>query len=169
MTVSVNGNDIAQIVQVAAIVGSIVATLVVGFIVYLMVRPSAPRARPRARRREADPAEAEELWRIVDLMERRLEVLERALADQLERPRAARTRAQDFCAGRGWPGFREEGMNMRGKRFEVDRENGKLAGVCAGIANRTGVDATIVRVGLVLVDDHGRVPVDADRLRRRRV
>lgn len=84
MTFSVNGNDIAQIAQVAATVGSIVATLVICLVVYLMVRPSR---KERARRaREADPVETEEMWRIVDLMERRLEVLERALADQLERP-----------------------------------------------------------------------------------
>lgn len=49
-------------------------------------------------------------------------------------------------------------MNMRGKRFEVDRENGKVAGVCAGIANMTGVDATIIRVGLVLVTIIGAFP-----------
>jgi len=41
-------------------------------------------------------------------------------------------------------------MNRRGTRFEVDRANGKLLGVCAGLANRTGVDATIIRIGLVL-------------------
>jgi len=41
-------------------------------------------------------------------------------------------------------------MNMRGRKFEVDRANGKVAGVCAGIANMTGWDVTIVRVGLVL-------------------
>ena len=41
-------------------------------------------------------------------------------------------------------------MSMRRTRFEVDRENGKLAGVCAGIANMTGLDATIVRVAFVL-------------------
>jgi phage shock protein C len=49
-------------------------------------------------------------------------------------------------------------MNMRGNRFEVDRENGKIAGVCAGIANLTGVDATIVRVALVLVTIMGAFP-----------
>jgi phage shock protein C len=41
-------------------------------------------------------------------------------------------------------------MNMRGRKFEVDRANGKIAGVCAGFANMTGIDVTIVRVGLVL-------------------
>ena len=42
-------------------------------------------------------------------------------------------------------------MNMRGRKFEVDRANGKIAGVCAGFANMTGIDVTIVRVGLVLL------------------
>jgi phage shock protein C len=41
-------------------------------------------------------------------------------------------------------------MNVRGKRFEVDRANGKVAGVCAGIAAMTGIDATIIRIGLVI-------------------
>lgn len=40
-------------------------------------------------------------------------------------------------------------MNMR-DGFEVDRSNGKLLGVCAGIANKIGVDATFVRVAFVL-------------------
>ena len=41
-------------------------------------------------------------------------------------------------------------MNIRGRRFEVDRENKKLLGVCAGIANQIGADPTIVRVGVVI-------------------
>jgi len=41
-------------------------------------------------------------------------------------------------------------MNIRGKRFEVDRANAKVAGVCAGIANMTGIDATIIRVVFVV-------------------
>ena len=49
-------------------------------------------------------------------------------------------------------------MNMGGKRFEVDRANGKVAGVCAGIANATGLDATILRVGLVIVTILGGFP-----------
>lgn len=39
---------------------------------------------------------------------------------------------------------------MRGNDFEVDRTNGKVLGVCAGIANRIGVDPIFVRVGFVL-------------------
>ena len=82
MTLSINGSDIAQIVQVAASVFSILLMLVVGWFVYLMVRPSRKgRERPA---READPAEAEEMWRIVDLMERRLALLERSLAERAE-------------------------------------------------------------------------------------
>jgi phage shock protein C len=49
-------------------------------------------------------------------------------------------------------------MNRRGNRFEVDRANGKLLGVCAGLANQTGVDATIVRVALVLATLIGAFP-----------
>lgn len=87
MTLSVDGNDIGQIIEIAATVGSIVAALVIGFIVYLMVRPSkAERARRKALP-PADPRESEEMWRVMDRMEGRLEVLERALADQIERPR----------------------------------------------------------------------------------
>ena len=49
-------------------------------------------------------------------------------------------------------------MTMRSKRFEIDRDNGKLLGVCAGIANHTGVDATLIRVGLVVVTIMGGFP-----------
>lgn len=49
-------------------------------------------------------------------------------------------------------------MNMRGNRFEVDRENGKLLGVCAGIANHMGWDPTIVRIALVVVTVMGGFP-----------
>lgn len=49
-------------------------------------------------------------------------------------------------------------MRLRGKRFEVDRREGKFLGVCAGLANHTGIDATILRVGLVLVTLLGAFP-----------
>jgi phage shock protein C len=39
---------------------------------------------------------------------------------------------------------------MSVKRFEVDRANGKVLGVCAGLANSTGLDVTVVRIGAVL-------------------
>lgn len=47
---------------------------------------------------------------------------------------------------------------MRGRKFEIDRANGKLLGVCAGIANHTGIDATIIRVALVVVTILGAFP-----------
>lgn len=49
-------------------------------------------------------------------------------------------------------------MRLRGQRFEVDRAEGKLLGVCAGIANHSGIDVTIIRVGLVLVTLMGAFP-----------
>ena len=36
------------------------------------------------------------------------------------------------------------------RRFEVDRSEGKLMGVCAGLGRALGVDPTIVRVGFVV-------------------
>jgi phage shock protein C len=44
------------------------------------------------------------------------------------------------------------------KRFRLDRANGKLWGVCAGIAEYTGVDVTLVRVGAVVVTLLGAFP-----------
>lgn len=40
-------------------------------------------------------------------------------------------------------------MRFKGT-FAVDRANGKLAGVCAGLANYTGWDVTLIRVALVV-------------------
>lgn len=37
------------------------------------------------------------------------------------------------------------------RTFSLDRTNGKIMGVCAGLANRTGVDAVIIRLALVLL------------------
>ncbi len=44
------------------------------------------------------------------------------------------------------------------KRFYLDRQNKKLLGVSAGISDYTGVDATIVRVALVLLTIAGGFP-----------
>jgi len=91
MTISVNGNEIGELIAIAATVGSLIAMLIVGLLVYLMVRPPRHvRERRKAEKRgdlmrETDPAEAEELWLVVDRMEARLDVLERALADELGR------------------------------------------------------------------------------------
>ena len=44
------------------------------------------------------------------------------------------------------------------KVFQLDKRNGKFMGVCAGIANYFGVDATFVRVAAVLVTIAGAFP-----------
>ena len=40
---------------------------------------------------------------------------------------------------------------MSVQRFEVDRDEGKVLGVCAGLAKSTGLDVTVIRIGAVLV------------------
>jgi hypothetical protein len=97
MTLQVNGDDIMAVVHVARIVGSIVTVLVVGLLIWWAVRPSR-RARDRREAIESDAADNEALWRIVDRMEERLEVLERALADQVEAPRARGPRQDEIFA-----------------------------------------------------------------------
>ncbi len=42
-------------------------------------------------------------------------------------------------------------MTPRRTRFYLDKRNGKVMGVCAGIADYTGIDVTFVRVGFVLL------------------
>lgn len=49
-------------------------------------------------------------------------------------------------------------MKLRGKTFQLDRIEGKFMGVCSGLANYTGIDATIIRIGLVVVTVAGGFP-----------
>ena len=42
-------------------------------------------------------------------------------------------------------------MTARHTKFYLDKRNGKFLGVCAGIADYTGVDVTLVRIGAVLL------------------
>ena len=42
-------------------------------------------------------------------------------------------------------------MTVRRTQFYKDKQNGKIAGVCAGIADYTGIDVTIVRVAMVVL------------------
>lgn len=42
-------------------------------------------------------------------------------------------------------------MTARHTKFYLDKKNGKFMGVCAGIADYTGVDVTLVRIGAVLL------------------
>jgi len=41
-------------------------------------------------------------------------------------------------------------MRVRGRKFEIDKAEGKVLGVCSGLSNMTGVDATIIRIGMIL-------------------
>lgn len=49
-------------------------------------------------------------------------------------------------------------MTARRTKFYLDKQNAKWKGVCAGIADYTGVDVTWVRVGVVLVTFMGAFP-----------
>lgn len=47
--------------------------------------------------------------------------------------------------------FRDDDNAVKPSRgFRLDRRNGKLMGVCAGIGRHFGIDTTLVRVGFVL-------------------
>ncbi|MET0268827.1 MAG: envelope stress response membrane protein PspC [Sphingomonas sp.] len=49
-------------------------------------------------------------------------------------------------------------MSARRTRFYLDKRNAKAMGVCAGIADYTGIDITWVRVGTVLLTVLGGFP-----------
>ena len=49
-------------------------------------------------------------------------------------------------------------MSARRTSFYLDKQNAKWLGVCAGIADYTGVDRTWVRVGAVLITIMGAFP-----------
>ena len=42
-------------------------------------------------------------------------------------------------------------MSASRTRFYRDKENGKVLGVCAGIADYTGLDVTLVRIGVLVL------------------
>ncbi|HYJ53546.1 MAG TPA: hypothetical protein VEW04_10290 [Allosphingosinicella sp.] len=94
MSIHINGADFRDIIDVASIVGSIVATTLVVWIVYMMVRPSRRVREQRRRDREERPGELEEMWRLMDRMDSRLEVLERAVSAEERTPIARRPRRE---------------------------------------------------------------------------
>ncbi|OJY66001.1 MAG: phage shock protein C [Sphingobium sp. 66-54] len=49
-------------------------------------------------------------------------------------------------------------MSARRTKFYLDKQNGKWMGVCAGIADYTGIDVLWVRIGAVLVTLMGAFP-----------
>lgn len=90
MTISLNGNDVSEAIEIAMAVGGLVSLLIVGLLIYLVVRP--PRRRRVEARAEVDAIEVEEMLALIDRMERRLEVLERALpAESRQEPRILET------------------------------------------------------------------------------
>jgi phage shock protein C len=50
-------------------------------------------------------------------------------------------------------------MSARRTKFYLDKRNGKLMGVCAGIADYTGIDTLLVRIGVVLLTVFALGPV----------
>ncbi len=95
MTVQIDGTDVMAIAEGLAWAGTIVAMLIIGLLVYLMVRP--PRRRHETRVQEPEAIENEELLRLLERMEQRLTVLERAVSDDsddrvLERAEGPETR-----------------------------------------------------------------------------
>lgn len=49
-------------------------------------------------------------------------------------------------------------MALRRNKFSLDKHNAKVSGVCAGIADYTGVNANGIRIGVVLVTLLGAFP-----------
>lgn len=50
-------------------------------------------------------------------------------------------------------------MSARRTKFYLDKRHGKVLGVCSGLADYTGVDVTLVRVGVVLLTVFALGPV----------
>jgi len=50
-------------------------------------------------------------------------------------------------------------MSARRTKFYLDKREGRIFGVCAGLADYTGVDLTLVRVGVVLLTVFALGPV----------
>ena len=79
MTIRMNEQEVIEIVEALAWTGSVVAMLIIGLLVYLMVRPPRRRRDERRREAETETLDAEQVLAVLDRMERRLEVLERAV------------------------------------------------------------------------------------------
>lgn len=80
MTLSINGNDIGQAIEIALTVGTIVMLVIGAFLVWLMVRPSKRSAAPP--KRAIDEIEMAEMLQLLDRMEDRLAALEQIVAHE---------------------------------------------------------------------------------------
>ncbi len=49
-------------------------------------------------------------------------------------------------------------MSAAHTKFYLDKQNKKIKGVCAGIADYTGIDVNVIRIGLVALTFLGGVP-----------
>ncbi len=117
MTLSIDGTDLGRMIELSIIVGTIVMTVIGAFLVWLMVRPPRHVRERRQQRggretgeaREIDAATAEEMVRLIERMEARLAVLERAVGDVNETPRRIEARGQElFEAGEESPETRRK-------------------------------------------------------------
>jgi len=96
MTISLNGNYIMEAIEIASIVGSVIAALLVGLVIYLMVRPKRDPAAPM--QRDIDAIDAETVIALIERMESRLAVLERAIGHEDAQPRLAPRDEENFEA-----------------------------------------------------------------------
>ena len=93
MTIQMSEAEVMQAIEGVAWAGSILAILVVALLFYLLVRPPRHvRQRRKAERRgelrprEEDAVEIEDLLRVMERMEQRMEVLERLVAVEARKP-----------------------------------------------------------------------------------
>ncbi len=109
MTVRMTEAEVMQAIEGVAWAGSILAILLVALLFYLLVRPPRHvRRRRKAERRgelpierERDAVEMEDLLRVMDRMEQRLEVLERLVAvEAREKDKLLEKDAESVEAGR---------------------------------------------------------------------
>jgi len=96
MSMHVDADAVMAAVQVARLVGTIVTIVFVALLIAWAVRPSRRIRETREIMDEAGDQEA--LWGTVERMEERLEVLERAMADQVERPQVRDARRERIFA-----------------------------------------------------------------------
>lgn len=109
MTIRMSEAEVMQAIEGVAWAGSIVAILLAALVFYLLVRPPRHvRQRRKAERRgevrvgrEPDAIEMEDVLRVMDRMEERLEVLERLVAvEARERDKLLEMDAEGAEAGR---------------------------------------------------------------------